>query len=41
MRDFIEAILIEQGYNVTTATNGKVALNRIDETVFPYYYHRP
>ena len=35
MRDFIEEILQEQGYGVTTAANGKEALARIDETNFP------
>ena len=35
MRDFIEEILLEQGYSVSTAANGKEALDRIDETAFP------
>lgn len=35
MRDFIEEILLEQGYAVSTAANGKEALDRIDETSFP------
>lgn len=35
MRDFIQEILVEQGYAVTTAANGKEALDRLDETAFP------
>jgi DNA-binding NtrC family response regulator len=35
MRDFIQEILVEQGYDVTTAANGKEALERLDETPFP------
>lgn len=35
MRDFIQEILSEQGYVVTTAANGKEALARLDETDFP------
>ncbi len=35
MRDFIQEILLEQGYGVTTAANGKEALERLDETPFP------
>ncbi len=35
MRDFIQEILMEKGYAVTTAANGKEALERLDETSFP------
>ncbi len=35
MRDFIQEILLEKGYGVTTAANGKEALERLDETPFP------
>ena len=35
MRDFIQEILLEKGYDVTTAANGKEALERLDETPFP------
>lgn len=35
MRDFIEDILVEQGYAVSTAANGQEALERINETAFP------
>ena len=35
MRDFIQEILLEKGYIVTTAANGKEALKRLDETPFP------
>jgi len=35
MRDFIQEILLDEGYAVTTAANGREALDRLDETVFP------
>ncbi len=35
MRDFIQEVLFEKGYAVTTAANGKEALQRLDETPFP------
>jgi DNA-binding NtrC family response regulator len=35
MRDFIQEILLEKGYGVTTAANGKEALERLEETPFP------
>jgi len=35
MREFIQEILLEQGYAVSTAANGKEALDRLDETAFP------
>ncbi len=35
MRDFIHEILSEKGYAVTTAANGKEALERLNETAFP------
>ena len=35
MRDFIQEILLEEGYAVTTAANGREALDRLDETAFP------
>ncbi len=35
LRDFIQDILSEQGYLVTTAGNGEEALARLDETPFP------
>lgn len=35
MRDFIQEVLTEKGYAVTTAANGKEALERLDETPFP------
>ena len=35
MREFITDILSERGYSVTTAVNGKEALARLDEKIFP------
>ena len=35
MREFIQEILLEKSYGVTTAANGKEALERLDETPFP------
>lgn len=35
MRDFIQEILLEKGYGVTTAANGKEALERLDDFPFP------
>ncbi|MBU0945277.1 MAG: sigma-54 dependent transcriptional regulator [Proteobacteria bacterium] len=35
MREFIEEILAEQGYIVTTVANGKEALARLEEVAFP------
>ncbi len=35
MRDFIEEILSERGYIVSTAANGKEALDRLEERAFP------
>jgi len=35
MRDFIQEVLSEKGYAVTTAANGKEALERLDEAAFP------
>lgn len=35
MSDFITDILSERGYSVTTAVNGKEALARLDEKIFP------
>ena len=35
MRDFIQEVLSEKGYAVTTATNGKEALERFNERPFP------
>lgn len=35
MRDFIQEILLEKGYGVSTAANGKEALERLDEIPFP------
>ena len=35
MRDFIQEILLEKGYAVTTAANGQEALERLDEFPFP------
>ncbi len=35
MRDFIQEILVDKGYGVTTAANGKEALDRLDEIPFP------
>lgn len=35
MRDFIQEVLSEKGYAITTATNGKEALERLNETPFP------
>ncbi len=34
MRDFIQEILVERGYRVTPAANGKEALDRLDERNF-------
>jgi two-component system, NtrC family, response regulator AtoC len=35
MRDFIQEILLEKGYAVTLAANGKEALEKLDKTPFP------
>jgi len=35
MREFIQEVLFEKGYAVTLAANGKEALERLEETLFP------